>query len=281
MILCLLAIFLATGCPRGKDLPRRIDSGFEVAQGADLLGAVFADEDGWTAISEIRSNPIGAWNEFARRARSFTFANIAAADTACRATETVMHCAAASHPEGSTSEALVVTLTVGALEWAGAPCSAPSCGGGIERVMSIRYLQGAAAKTLPALPRGAGSAPVSRSRAARLLARSGAAFGGSVDLERPAPLSFHLPDGTVPLGTPVTGRCSDRQGLGLVLDVPAADKWIAETLSLPSAPRYRMLGADEVVSGVTKQTEGWRIEALGTRTPDGSFVVVDLCPTRG
>lgn len=65
-----------TGCPRGKDLPSRIDNGFEVTAGSTLLGAVFADTDGWTAYSNISGDPVAVWNDFAKRSRSFTFRSI-------------------------------------------------------------------------------------------------------------------------------------------------------------------------------------------------------------
>lgn len=102
-----------TGCPRGKDLPSRIDNGFEVTAGSTLLGAVFADTDGWTAYSNISGDPVAVWNDFAKRSRSFTFRSIGDARSSCSISGSRLVCRAASHPEGSNTEAILVSMTYG------------------------------------------------------------------------------------------------------------------------------------------------------------------------
>lgn len=268
-----------TGCPKGKDLPRQLNNGFEVAKGADLLGSVFADEDGWTAISEVRGNPETVWNEFASRSRSFTFDDIYDAKRACTHTATSMHCAAASHPEDADTEALVVTMHVGLFEPFGTPCESPSCGGSQERSFSIRYLSGNAAKTLPTLPRIDGEPGVDRRTVAKLTKASGVAMGASLEFDSPSPLAVSLPDNSVVLGTPVSGRCEARNGIGIVVEVSSVTAWMEEVLNLPTRPQLRTIGTDEIASAASSTTAGWRLEALGTRNADGDFVVLDLCPT--
>ncbi len=268
-----------TGCPKGKDLPRQLNNGFEVAKGADLLGAVFADEDGWTAISEVRGNPETVWNEFATRARSFTFDDIHDAKRACTHTATVLHCAAASHPEDADTEALIVTMNVGSFEPFGSACASPSCGGSRERSLTIRYLAGTAAKTLPSVPRVEGEPGVDRRSVAKLTKASEVVMGASLEFKSPAPLSISLPDNSVVLGTPLSGRCESRTGMGIVVEVPSVTSWLKDVLELPTRPELRTIGSDEITSAASSTFAGWRLEALGTRTADGDFVVLDLCPT--
>lgn len=266
-----------TGCPRGKDLPSRIDNGFEVTAGSTLLGAVFADTDGWTAYSNISGDPVAVWNDFAKRSRSFTFRSIGDARSSCSISGSRLVCRAASHPEGSNTEAILVSMTYGAWRPFGSECRDAWCGGTRERSFVVRYLQGSAAKVLPALEPIDGSPVTNGFRTKSVLPRADTTLGGKLTLTQPAPFELTFPDGTVTLGTPVTISCGTEQGVGIVDSVESAPKWMQQVLEMPSAPRLQRLGIDEVFTGTSHAFSGFDVTATGTRTADGDYVVLRLC----
>lgn len=270
-------LFLLTGCPQGKDLPKKLDDGFEVADGAELLGTVFADGDGWTAYSSVSGNPITVWNEYARRSRSFTFESIPDADSACRVERYRLVCHATSYPEGSTTEALAVTLTYGRWLPAGEVCDHSDCGGTAERSFIVRYLQGPAAQELPPVSHGTGSPLPDGFRPSTLIPKRDLTLGGVLELTEPAPITVRLPDGTVTLGRPFTTACIEDSGIGLVVSVNSAPKWMEEVLSMPTEPSMQRLGADRIFTGHSHAFDGWDARATGTRTEDGDFVMLSLC----
>ncbi len=276
-----VAAIALTGCPDGKDLPKRLDNGFDVTEGARLLGAVFANEDGWTAVSEVTGEPIEVWDEFADRARSFTFEDIASAKDACRATDSTIRCYAVSYPEGTKSEALIVSLTYGVWEPFGIRCEAAECGGSAERSFTVEYLSGDAASPLPNRPKLGGSAPGKGTDASALEVPGEATIGSGFFVEQPAPLSVQFPDGTVVLGTPISMYCAtddaSTPGVRFVAEVPKANQWIAKTLDMPTVPAERNVDGDTIVTGQSEVDDRWIMSATGTRTADGQFVLLAIC----
>ena len=68
IVVCGLCI--AAACSGGKPAATKLPAGFVVAHDSHLVGAIFGDDESWTAVIDIERDPVGVYEAYAAQART-------------------------------------------------------------------------------------------------------------------------------------------------------------------------------------------------------------------